>query len=90
MFFQSYTMKTRSSTYISTFKGRMQASLTNSEKDKSMFQIDHRSAREKITHLERQKESLLANLTAIENKMKVATKTVQLKDAEISSYRLFV
>ena len=65
----------------------LQASLTSVEKRNNSLQRELKSALDIVSHLEKQKEDLGQSLKSVENRLKVASKSCELREQEVSNYR---
>ena len=65
----------------------LQATLTSSENQNSSLHHELKSALEKVSHLQEQKEGLARTLESVENRLKVVRKSCELKETELDNYR---
>ena len=65
----------------------LQATLTGLEKKKTSLQHELKSALDKVSLLEKQNEDLGHSLKSVENRLKVATKSCELREQEVSNYK---
>jgi len=65
----------------------LQATLTSVEKRNNSLQQELKSALDKVSHLEKQKEDLGQSLKSVENRLKVVSKSCEVREQEVSNYR---